>query len=348
MTAFQSYGRARKRADGLNVSALAIPILPAGASNRAFWVRVTFLLQNLATGATMTQTREASVLGGAAPTVVEAQLTASLGSALGTFVIAANGTDIEAQWSIALGAFDATLLVDVKVMYWGDATAPDGILSAALAAWYRADNPLIVRAGAPSKVSSWPDQSGAGDANRDAVQAAGARQPTFVASDPEFAGQPSLDATAGGNIQLRSAGDWSISVAQPYTVFLVGKIAPASSVLFDGQNSDNNLIYDNGNGNWGQFNGATLNSGISRTPAAVCVFICNGVTSSQYISRASPVTGDIGALNLGNRITLFGDNSGAFSGGKLAELAIWPAALTDAEAQALLAYGSGRYGISLV
>jgi hypothetical protein len=348
MSAFQNYGRVRNNASAAGVSALAIKLFPAGAPNRAFWVRVTFMIQNLASGATMIQTREATVLGGTAPVVTDAGLQPDpgLGGPVGAFVIAANGTDIEAQWSTLAGAINAKLLVDAKIMYFGDAYAPDGVLSVALAAWYRADDPTITKA--LGKVSVWPDKGPSGDANRNCVQATGARQPSFVEHDPDFAGQPSVDATAGGNIQLRSPGDWTIPINQPYTVFLVGKIDPGGTILFDGKNTDNNLIYDNANGKWDVFNGATLNTGISRVPPAVCVFIVNGVTSRAYISRSAPVVGDAGALNVSNRITLFGDNSGAFSGGKLAELAIWPGAITEAEAQALLVYGSGRYGIELV
>ena len=74
-----------------------------------------------------------------------------------------------------------------------------------------------------SLVTTWQDQSGAGDPNRDFTQPAVAQRPLWIGSDPKLNGQPSLQFTRVGERRMAQAGAPSNApIVQPYTMIIVG------------------------------------------------------------------------------------------------------------------------------
>lgn len=99
-----------------------------------------------------------------------------------------------------------------------------------LLAWYMAGYGVSLTSG---KVSGYSDQSGTGDANKNAVQGTAANRPTFVAADPAFNGQPIFN---GDTTDFLGTPAWAAPVAQPFSVFFVarGPGAGASYYIYDG------------------------------------------------------------------------------------------------------------------
>jgi hypothetical protein len=97
--------------------------------------------------------------------------------------------------------------------------------SVPLLAWYRPDLGLTQSGGL---VTAWNDQSGAGDANRNQA-AAGALRPGFTASDAAYGNKPTL--TFSGSQSMACAGAFSVAIATPISVVVVGHTGASSAWL---------------------------------------------------------------------------------------------------------------------
>lgn len=213
-----------------------------------------------------------------------------------------------------------------------------------LVAWYRSDLGITIATG----VSAWADQSGSGDANRNAAQGTGANQPTYTAADAAFGNQPSLTSTAASN-QCLFTGVWSVALPAVATIVLVGK-APNTRYACDALTlAPQYACYSQGS-NWALLQTLIDSSGISSTSASVLVSRFNGAASKANVSSNTAVTG----LNVGTGtatgVTLLNSAVGggfADGGATLAEIAYYNRLLTDAEVAAWNAYAGARYGLAI-
>lgn len=97
--------------------------------------------------------------------------------------------------------------------------------------WREADSSSIVLVS--GQVSSWPDTSLSGDANRNLTQGTAANRPTFNSSNPFFNGRPTVDFD-GVNDVLDSGLFTGRPIAQPTTYYFVTRWGTtANTMLFD-------------------------------------------------------------------------------------------------------------------
>ena len=217
-----------------------------------------------------------------------------------------------------------------------------------LKAWYRADLGITLNGG---DVSAWADQSGTGDANKNATQANPALQPLYVANNVDFNGRPTVRvATANDYMQT---GTWASPLAQPCTWYAVYKAGDASTArtVFDGLASGhrqdlNNSAVD-GEPNIYASGAAVLPSGVgdkSATKVKACA-VFDGASSAVYIDNftTAAATGDCGSndlegLTIGANFLL-----GTNLGGDIAEIVAYSGVHDAATRAQVLAYFA-RYG----
>ena len=222
--------------------------------------------------------------------------------------------------------------------------SPDDI--ADIRAWYRSDLG-VTQSGT---VSAWADQSGAGDAGRNLSQGTGASRPTFNAIDAEFNNHPSI---SGTSTQFMLSGTWSVSVSQPFTLFLVGKAPGAGSVcMCDGATAQSALIFnDTGNDKWNiNSSGTTVASTESCNSVSSVIAVFSGASSKIYANAITANgSGNAGATAFGNELTMLAYNHGSFNlgGGTIAELAVFSGSLSTTERAQLMSYAHSRYGITI-
>jgi hypothetical protein len=206
--------------------------------------------------------------------------------------------------------------------------------------WLRADLGVT----GTSTITSWADQSGVGDANRNAT-ASGALRPALNAANADFDGQPTIDFSA--SMQLKT-GAWSVAQSDPLTFFIVAKdntLGVSNIYLIDsiagGQCA---LISASGQMEWyaGSFGGI----GDDTLAAFAMVGIFNGSSSKQAFnaktlaSATGPGTNGFTGMSVGNY-----QGGGTFAGTSIAELAVFAGALSAGDAASLQQYAGARYGL---
>jgi hypothetical protein len=211
--------------------------------------------------------------------------------------------------------------------------------------WLRADLGITIATG----VSAWNDQSGVGDAARNATQATGASQPAFQAKNSAFNNQPTVNFSGS---QLMPTGTWSAAQAQPQTVFIVAKdTSGASNKYFvDSIAGASPFAVLSVAGVTNLNAGTTRSASFTDTVSFAGVAVMNGATSLWYPSArtaTSIVAGTIGAngftgITIGNAAA-----GGANAGASIAEIAYWNRVLAANEVSRLLSYAGGRYGITI-
>jgi hypothetical protein len=213
------------------------------------------------------------------------------------------------------------------------------------AAWYRADLGVTLNG---STVSAWADQSGSGDSNRNMVQATAGNQPTFVAADSTFNGQPTL--SFGGAHWLVS-GTWASAPAMPITIYLVAKFTSIASqtVILDGNNSTNRIvIYHVTTTSPWTMNALTTNqqAGDCSTPSVVCGIVQSGndvlIANTSRAVAVDAGSNNLTGLTLGARY----DFTGA-APCSIAELLVYGAAHTFDQRAAVMFYLRDRYAIAV-
>lgn len=209
--------------------------------------------------------------------------------------------------------------------------------------WLRADMGITIATG----VSVWADQSGNGDANRNAAQGTGANQPTYNATDANFAGKPSL--TFAANSKLIT-GTWSVAIAQPATVFVVGKqdsATPGRYAMDSLSDPPQFALFGDGTNQSHQFAGVD-NVVASTSSPKVTVLEYNGASSKQYLSSlTAAITGDAGTngaagLSIGNYA-----GSLANGGWTLTEILVYNSILSASNRALVTKYLGSRYGITI-
>lgn len=222
---------------------------------------------------------------------------------------------------------------------------PAPLTIASLVAWYRADKGITIATG----VSQWNDQSGTGDANKNAIQATGANQPTLNASDVNYGGQATITSVAADRLVT---GVWAVALAQPFTVFWAGHRTGGSFPRFFDSLSSLNLTgcYDDGGNATAQTVGLSLAAGTTtaNTPS-ISYVIFNGASSKIGVRQRTPnATGALDA-NGATGLTLGGSQTAATNGmiGTYAEFVVLAEAATAAHIDKIMSYMGALYGLAV-
>jgi hypothetical protein len=228
-------------------------------------------------------------------------------------------------------------------------STPQTILGSALLAWYRADLGITLNG---SNVSAWADQSGTGDANKNAIQNTGAHQPAFNASNASYNNSPTVTFTSSQDL---TTGTWASSLVAPYTIFVAGHTNDGTrSNCHVGSNAGVMTIYSAASSDVEAYSDSgshTLLSGVSDigTPS-VAYFQANGVSSRLGVRQITPNTtatdgtaGTVTEITLGNLQGL----STIGLGGPLAEVVIATGAISSALIGQVMLYMGARYAISI-
>jgi hypothetical protein len=193
---------------------------------------------------------------------------------------------------------------------------PKTILGASLMAWYRT--------ALAATVSAWPDQSGNGDASRNAVQATGAQQPTLTPANASFNGRPSLNFPSSG--MCMRTGIWSVPRNQPITIFVVGMTSAASGYWLDARvDTGTSQQAINNGATAGMYAGASVAGGVDTSVPSVIAAAFNGLTSSFYVRALTPVimSANAGANNCdGMTIGNYAGGGGFNHGGSMTEIVV--------------------------
>lgn len=234
----------------------------------------------------------------------------------------------------------------------GSVTVFDPRSLSGLAAWYRADLGVTLNG---STVSAWADQSGTGDANKNVSQGVAANQPTFVASDALFGGQPCVSFPQTATEVRLNGGTWATPLAQPYTVICVASFTTFSGnpYLFDNESAGaaQSASFINGaNDLRAYFGSNTFNATVNLSTAYMVTCIANsGSSLSQItISRANATQNNAGSSSkTGMTIGSSKPGSSLHNGTKIAEIAIYNKELSLAERATFANYVQSRYGFTV-
>ncbi len=200
-----------------------------------------------------------------------------------------------------------------------------------------------------STVSAWADQSGNGDANRNALQASAILQPTYNASNASYNGKPTIDFA---DPTLLKTGIWSAELTQPNTIFVAGNQngAVTFAYMFDALGPEASL-FNVANGLAVQaYAGTGLNliTTVVNTSTIACVTY-NGASSSIRVrTKTAGTTGNTGA-NTFTGMTVGNYNGGGnFSlKGPIAEVLAYSGALSGANVSLILDYLGAKYNIAI-
>ena len=213
--------------------------------------------------------------------------------------------------------------------------------------YYDADN---VRKYDASRIDRLWDLGPSGDANRHAKQDIVANMPTIVEADSDFNGHNSL--VSGSGIWLYT-GNFSASMAQPVTIYVVGK--PGASAVYecfvDGLSTTaREAMFSHQNGTPMISAGATLSGGISyKSQKIVHCGVFDSASSSQYTNSVTTPssTGNAGA-GVSAGITLLNDSSRTYPVlGKFAAAAIYKGIHDASTRSRVMRYLGDKYGIAI-
>lgn len=225
--------------------------------------------------------------------------------------------------------------------------------SVSLLAWYRADSAVQ----SLGTVTSWPDQSGSGDANRN--QSAFAT-PAYNAVDANYNGQPSV--SSAGTSYFSSAGVWSVAPANPISIVVVGMTAASTaflSAIAGGGTTAYDLLWSNGanalqfyNGGYGG-GGSPSAAGVPVNAPCAIVFEddggAGGTASRLFVNNLSSAAAtSTSAFTTTVGVDLMKSDAGVSTiNGSLAEVLIYAGILSTADKTNLKAYlnTTRAYGI---
>lgn len=173
-------------------------------------------------------------------------------------------------------------------------------------AWYQFDRGCVLLNG--TGVSIAYDWALSGDTSRTATQDTQLNQPTFTASDADFAGHGSVTFT--GNQSLVT-GTWN-AARSVTTDYYVIKTPAASSTYYnltdsaDGGTNRHSFSYGPGAAVSMYAGSQVVSSAVSTSTVAIVCAVFNGANSKIYVNSTTPIaTGNCGAqaftaLRIGN------------------------------------------------
>jgi hypothetical protein len=239
------------------------------------------------------------------------------------------------RWA-GVGQFGAGLMSGNQLA----ASFPSSPPSTNMALWYRADFNHLTS----GKVDTLIDQS---TNTNNAVQATGANQPTYNASDAGYNNKPTMS-FAGG--QILASGNTAY-LTQPGTVYVVGENTSTSGAMYDGNSGTDRWVLLNNGSSVPEIYAGTGPLVCSGTINVKCVqwAIFNGASSSFGVSAVTANT----TGNAGSGSMRFGVTIGAYTAsseqltGKIAELIYYTAVHNATDRTNTQAYFNGRYTISI-
>lgn len=224
--------------------------------------------------------------------------------------------------------------------YVGSGTPPAAPPLAGPSLWLRADLDVD-----PSSTYVWPDKSGHGHD----VSQSGANVPAAPAVDATLNNQLMIDFSGSSTKSLISAV-WSAPLASPYTVMLIGYKIAGNKFGFDGLSAVNTVSISS---DAVIFGARMINTASSIfnvpdvTSAAIVLAVFNGASSALYVSAVTPIaTGTVGTSPL-TGTTIGNDATLGTSGWKIAEVGVWPGALSAPDRLTLFTYATTRYAITI-
>lgn len=202
-----------------------------------------------------------------------------------------------------------------------------------LSFWVKADTGVTYDGG--NAVSQWTDQS---DSGWHLAQANAANKPLYV--ENIINGYPV--------IRFDGINDYiynnSPVLAQPYTVFIVGKYIanPDGDYIVDGGiNCD---ILNTGGGCFRTYAGTTLGTTPSDTNNHIWTIVHNGATS-HIMTDETEISGNAGATAISDIYVGANQAPGNYANGNIAEILIYNSDLSDANRTIVLAYLNNKYAI---
>lgn len=199
--------------------------------------------------------------------------------------------------------------------------------------------------------SSWGDISGGALlVGNQVAQATPGNRPTYVASNPTFAGKPTYSLVSASETCF--LGTYTAPLAQPLTIMqvMISTSGNVSQSIIDSNAGSRVTTYKNGAGVVDLSAGNQLELPQSASTLTCMISIANGLTSTIYWNyqndAARVLVGDAGA-NAMPDITI-GKNTvapGFAWQGDLAEVAIWNRALTVGDVRSVMLYAANRYGV---
>jgi hypothetical protein len=225
-------------------------------------------------------------------------------------------------------------------------------LGLGLRAWYRGDQ--LVAPGA--LVQAAGNLASGTDANT-IVTAAGAAQPTLVASDAAYHNQPLM--TFDGVNQRADSGTWASPVALPITMYWVGEASVVGGTLLQADSTGlNNYIKTRDNsGAGGSAHGINLCGILDGAPTldlrsrTVLCAVLNGVNTAGYVNDATTpiVSGDGSAAQVPVDLVALGwaHLQGVRLTGKIAEVLVYAGAHDQISRTVVMRYLATRYAITV-
>lgn len=212
--------------------------------------------------------------------------------------------------------------------------------------WVRADLGISLSSGS---VSHWSDQSGNNDSNRSFQTGAGPT--TYTASDQLYNNQSTI--SFGGSATMSSVGGWSITLTQPYTLFLVGNDSGSGSTQIYFENTNANIWFVYTNGVAGKYCASGPSNFISGGTVSAIPHIyeveMNDPSTTLRISAETPVqignTSKTADIVFG--LVIGGTTGGGSLIGKIAEIVVYNGLLTPSNRTMLFNYFSARYNIPI-
>lgn len=186
-------------------------------------------------------------------------------------------------------------------------------------------------------IALWQDKSGNGN---HLSQVTAARRPTWDGS------KVVLDGTDDRVVRSTLVAG---ALAQPYTIVVVGTIAPDSAVLVaNGSGSSVTLQRATGATAYRGTAGALLNgtAPIALTTRTALTFEVNGATSRLFQNAAQVGSTGNGGANALNGLTVGCSSAGAsFVNGEACEVLVFGATLTDGQRDSLQAYLAAKWSL---
>ena len=216
--------------------------------------------------------------------------------------------------------------------------------------WLRADLGITLNGG---DVSAWADQSGTGDANKNAAQAVGASQPLYVASDAGYNGQPTIQ--FNGLTDFLFSAAWSTPPTTVGSMFIVGECAIDTVRVFGCLHSIGGIgeLYNNGIGStdlhYYQGSDFAVVGEAALNAKHVYLVDRNGASTSVYQDAKTALTTGNGGSGACERVVI-GSNALAASlplDGKIAEWIMYTRILDATERGQVLDYLGARYGVTI-
>lgn len=177
----------------------------------------------------------------------------------------------------------------IEIAGGGGFTPPAGTF-----VWFKADELALSNS---DPVSSWPDDSGAGN---DAVQASGTLQPIYLTNLQNSLPGVRFD---GSNDYLQSAA-FGASETQPNTFHMVAAVknTGADTYIADGNASGRHMVYfTQANSAMNAFAGGFLSgtaAAIGDTAAHQITVVFDGASSEVFVDGVSQGTGNVGSQTM--------------------------------------------------